>query len=124
MFKTMIGVMDPKKKPTPEEIQKIPSYVFCRWLSGNPNTVQAANQINYYFDIPIENQYNMIKTAFAGKIKYIPYPKKESENKLKQIDYISDFFKISEEKAKEYLELMDKTELNEIIKMYDEYQSK
>lgn len=124
MFKTMIGVMDPKKKPTPEEIQKIPSYVFCRWLSGNPNTVQAANQINYYFDIPIENQYNMIKTAFAGKIKYIPYPKKESENKLKQIDYICEHFKISEAKSKEYLQLIDKTELEEIVQMYEDYYSK
>ena len=124
MFKTMTGVMDLKKNPSSEEINKIPSYVFCRWLSGNQYTISAANQINITSNIPIENQYWMIKHAFGGKIKYIPYPKKESDNTIKNIEYLVDFFKISEEKAREYLELIDKDELKRIVKMYEDLKSK
>lgn len=121
MFKTMTGCLDPKKNPTDEEIKKIPSYIFCRWLSGNPYTIFAANQINMNDSIPIENQYHMVKAAFAGKIKYIPYPKNITEESMKHIGYLCEHFKISEEKAKEYMQLIDKKELQDIIQMYDDF---
>jgi len=124
MFKTMTGVLDPKKNPKPEEIQKIPSYIFCQWLAGNPHTILAANQINYYDDIPIECQYQMIKTVFAGKVKYIPYVKGATIDKQKSIEYVSKHFKISEEKAREYVELIDPEELENIKKIYSEYELK
>jgi len=120
MFKTMTGVLDPKKNPKPEDIKKIPSYIFCRWLSGNPFAIQAANQINLYSDIPIDNQYQMIKSAFGGKIKYIPYPKKESQNTLKQTEFLAKHYNISLEKAQECLEFIDPKELKEIVEMYTE----
>lgn len=120
MFKTMTGVLDPKTNPTDEEINKIPSYIFCRWLSGNPHTIQAANLINAYDKIPIENQYKMIKTAFSGKVKFIPYPKNTKEDTLKKVEYLSSYFKISFEKAKEYLEFISKEELDMIVAMYED----
>jgi len=118
MFKTMTDCLDLRKKPTTEEINKIPSFIFCRWLSGNRYTIQAANIINAYDKIPMENQYYMIKAAFGGKIKYIPYPKNESIEKLKKVEYLSKHFKINTEKANEYLELIDQKELKEIVTMY------
>lgn len=119
MFKTMTSVLDPKSKVTDDEIKKIPPFLFCRWLSGNPYTIGAANQINVLYNIPIENQYEMIKSVFAGNIKYIPYPKNESINNPIEVQYISDYFKISEEKAKEYLEFISDEELQTIVKMYE-----
>lgn len=124
MFKTITSSLDLKKNPTLEEIQKISSFVFCRWLSGSPHTISAANAINVYTDIPIENQYKMIKSAFAGKIKYIPYPKNISEETIKKIKYISEYFNINEDKAKEYLELMSPDEINTIIKMFTDHELK
>jgi hypothetical protein len=120
MFKTLTSALDPKKHPTIEEIQKVPSYIFCRWLSGSPHAIQAANAINMYSDIPIENQYYMVKNAFGGKIKYIPYPKNVSEDKLKKTQFVADYFKISDEKAQEYLDLLSTEELNKIVGMYTE----
>jgi hypothetical protein len=122
MFKTMMGSIDLRKKPTADEISKISSYIFCRWLSGNPHTIQAANMINMYDKIPVENQYHMIKSAFGGKIKYIPYPKNVTEDKLKSIEFIGLHFKISEEKAKEYMEFISKEELKFIVDMYTEFE--
>jgi len=119
MFQTMTSSLDPKKNPSEEEINKISSFVFCRWLSGNQYTILAANQINLYYNIPVLNQYKMIKSAFAGKIKFIPYPKSESLEKMKQIDYLVQYFKISEEKAREYLEIISKDELKHITNIYE-----
>lgn len=121
----MTGCLDPKKSPSNDDLQKIPSFVFCRWLSGNAYTILAANQINYYYDIPIENQYNMIKSVFAGKIKYIPYPKnsKDEENQ-KTLEYLCDYFKINNYEALEYLDLISKEELNRIIEMYKTQESR
>lgn len=120
MFKTMTGCLNKKSNPKKEEIEKIPSYIFCRWLSGNPNTVMAANQINFFHkEIPMINQYNMIKSAFGGKIKFIPYPKNIAEDSSKHIEYLISYFKISEEKAREYMEFISNEELNYIIKLYE-----
>jgi hypothetical protein len=124
MFKTLTSAIDPKKNPTSEEINKIPSYIFCKWLAGNPHSISAANMINLYDDIPMENQYLMIKHAFAGKIKYIPYPKSETEKELKQTEFVAKHFNISLEKAKEYIELIDKNELKHIVDAYTEYELK
>ena len=120
----MTGVLDKKKNPTSEEIQKIPSYIFLKWLAGSPLTILAGNQINFYDKIPIENQYRMIKNVFAGKIKYIPYPKKAQLNTQKKIGYLCEHFKISTEKAQEYLEFISKEELKEIVDMYSEAEMK
>jgi hypothetical protein len=120
----MITVLSTKKAPPDEDIKKISSYIFCRWLSGSPYTILAASQINCYDKIPIENQYHMIKNVFAGKIKFIPYPKNASEEVIKKIGYLSDYFKISEEKAKEYLEFISTKELNTIVEMYEAYEIK
>jgi len=124
MFKTLTSSIDPKKTPTAEDIQKIPSFIFCKWLSGNPHTIIAANAINMYSDIPIDNQYWMVKHAFAGKVKYIPYPKQQSQDTLKKVEFIADYFKISKEKANEYLELLSSEELNLIVQMYTEQELK
>lgn len=122
MFKTMTGVLDVKQKPPETEINKIPSYIFCRWLSGNPHTVLAANQINCFHNIPMKNQYDMIKSVFAGKIKYIPYPKNTKEDTLKTVEYVAKHFNISLEKANEYVDLLSKDELKSIVDMYTQHE--
>ena len=118
MFKTMTTCLDAKKNPKPEEIEKIPSYIFCKWLSGSPMTIGAANQINRFYDIPIQNQYQMIKKAFAGKVKFIPYPKNISEKTDKSIEMLSKHYKITLDKASEYKELMSKEQLKELLDLY------
>lgn len=120
----MTGCLNKKSNPTSEQIQKIPSFIFCRWLEGSPLTIQAANVINFYHEIPIENQYQLIKSVFAGKIKYIPYPKAQKIETLKKIEYLSEHFKISLVKAKEYLDYISPEELKYIVDMYTEQELK
>jgi len=124
MFKTLVSSLDKKKTPSDSDIEKIPSYILCKWLAGNPGTILAANQINYYYNIPIKNQYYIVKNAFADKINFIQYPKNVSQDSLKSNEFVADYFNINIEKAKEYMELIDKDELKNIVNMYTERELK
>lgn len=116
MFPTMWSSLDKNKTPALVEINKIQSFIFCKWLAGNPKTIFTANEFNMYSQIPMENQYFSIKHKYAGTIRNIKYVKSEKDD----IDTTSleQHFKISKEKAKEYLELISAEELEYITNLY------
>ena len=99
---------------TEEEINKISDFVFCRWLSGNPNLIGLSNLFNQYSDIPIELKVKIVQNLVGGKVRYIPYPKGAKETEVKDLEYLSEFFNISREKAQMYSEFIDKKELQKI----------
>lgn len=99
---------------TEEDINKISDFVFCRWLSGNPNLIGLSNLFNQYSDIPIELKVKIVQNIIGGKVRYIPYPKGAKETEVKDLDYISEFFNISREKAQMFAEFIDKKELQKI----------
>lgn len=115
IFETMQTTLN-GKSISDEEISKIPSYIFCKWLSGNKYTILASNEINKFYNIPIECQYKMIKSAFQGKIKFIKFPK-NSKDLTQDIEKISKYYNVSIEKAKMYLEFISDEELNLIKKL-------
>lgn len=119
MYKTMTKCLDKNARPTTEELQKIPSFIFCRWLSGHPGTIRAANNFNRYNKIPIDAQWKVIQSAFGGKIKYIPYPKNTKANEERLISMISKEYNISYEKAVDYNGLMDESQKEKIFKKYE-----
>lgn len=99
---------------TEEDINKISDFVFCRWLSGNPNLIGLSNLFNQYSNIPIELKVKIVQNLVGGKVRYIPYPKGAKETEVKDLEYLSEFFNISREKAQMYAEFIDKKELQKI----------
>ena len=121
MFKIISKCLDLKKPISEEEINSVSPYLFCRWLSGNQFTIFASNELNkYYNEIPFLNQFMMIRKTFGGKIKFIPFPKTLKDEESNEIKCLEKYFKISYNKSKEYLELIDKEELRRIVEMYKE----
>ena len=100
MFKIIAKCLDLKKPISEEEINSVSPYLFCRWLSGN--------------------QFMMIRKTFGGKIKFIPFPKTLKDEESNEIKCLEKYFKISYNKAKEYLELISEEELRRIVEMYKE----
>lgn len=99
---------------TEEEINKISDFVFCRWLSGNPNLIGLSNLFNQYSNIPLDLKVKIVQNIVGGKVRYIPYPKGAKETEVKDLEYLSEFFNISREKAQMYAEFIDKKELQKI----------
>lgn len=99
---------------TEEDINKISDFVFCRWLSGNPNLIGLSNLFNQYSNIPLDLKVKIVQNLVGGKVRYIPYPKGAKETEVKDLEYISEFFNISREKAQMYAEFIDKKELQKI----------
>lgn len=116
MFDTMFKVFE-KGEPKHEDIEKISSFVFCQWLGNNPKTIFAANTLNRYYNMPILNQYFYINSEFKGQKVYIKFPKKTKDSSA-DLDLLCKHFKLNVERAKEYLEVIDKNELEELRLLY------
>jgi hypothetical protein len=113
MFNVFKKILN-KSEITEEDINKISDFVFCRWLSGNANLIGLSNLFNQYPNIPIELKVKIVQNLVGGKVRYIPYPKGTKETEVKDLEYISEFFNISREKAQLYAEFIDKKELQQI----------
>jgi hypothetical protein len=117
MFKAMATVLT-NVKATESEMKKISPFIFRKWLGNHPGTIQAANFLNIYNDIPFELQYDFIQQSIKGRISYIPYVgKKKQDNK--QIEKVAIHYNISYEKAEEYLEFLTKEDIKEINRISD-----
>jgi hypothetical protein len=106
------------KEITEDELDKIAPFVMCRWLAGNPNTLQLAQFLNLYSKIPIDVQVKFLQSVINGKIKYIPYIKGQKTSN-DDLELISEYFNISFEKALMYSEFITKQDLKEIKKVLD-----
>lgn len=113
MFNVFKKILN-KSEITEEDINKISDFVFCRWLSGNPNLIGLSNLFNQYSNIPLDLKVKIVQNIVGGKVRYIPYPKGAKESEVKDLEYLSEFFNISREKAQMYAEFIDKKELQKI----------
>lgn len=119
MFPIMWSSLDKNKTPSKEDLKKIQSFVYCKWLAGDHRTIFTANTINQYSDIPIENQYYLVKNQFAGKIRNIKYVKSEKDDiDENTISILCKHYKISTEKAKDYLNFISPDELRYLKELY------
>ena len=118
MFPTMFSSLDKNKTPSNQEIEKIQSFIFCKWLAGSPSTIFTANDINRYFNIPMVNQYFLVKYSLAGKARNVRYVKSDKLDSA-DINLLSKHFRITKQKALEYLKFIKQDELNHIRKLYE-----
>jgi len=117
-FKHIFTVLKKTATPSDEELNKIPSFMFCRFLGGHPVTIMPANEFNkYHKEIPMDIQFKMIKSIFAGKgIFPVMLKKLPQEDHL---DSLCKHFKISRERAREYRTYLSDEEFDEINKIYE-----
>lgn len=98
---------------TQEDLGKISPFVMCRWLQGNPGSLQIAQFLNMYYKIPIDVQVRVIQSILGGKVRYIQYIK-GSKTDDSDLEVISRFFNISRDKALMYSEFITEQDLREM----------
>jgi hypothetical protein len=109
------------KDSSKEDIKKISTYIFCKYLASNSRTIQIANFLNVYYKLPSEVQYNFVKRTLNGRIKFIKYLNNQTEKIPKDVEYLMKYYKISSEVAKTYLDEIEPSELNRIRLLYKEH---
>lgn len=104
-----------KEKPNvpQEEIEKLPPFLFRRWLGKDQRTIMTSNFFNVLSDVPIEAQYDAINAKFGGKIKYIQFPKSKKDEDI-WVDRVSKHYNISKDKARMYMEYLSEDDLRSI----------
>ena len=108
------------KDPTDLELKKkLPSFMFCKWLSGNRNTLQMAYIFNLYSKIPIKNQFLAVRSKFQGKVNFIQFPKKFQKDESKKIDVIQEMLNMSYDKSLDYLLYISDKEYNDLETAYN-----
>lgn len=117
-YKVMTSVLT-TYKPTYDEKMTINSFFMCRYLSNHPRGVFVSNMINRYYNvIPLNVQYDIAKQLLKGKIKFIQQTSKPKVD-TKLLDNISRYYKINEQHAIEYLELMGEEQIEDFRTLYD-----
>ena len=115
-YQVMTNILKKEFKPTEEEIRGINSFMMTRWLSNHPHSIAVANYINNNHTLDIVQQYNFAYNAVHG-IKYIAQRKKEVFDD-EEIDVISEHYNLRYELAKEYVRMLPKELIKEIVDMY------
>lgn len=108
-----------KGQELPEQDKgKINSYLMLRWLSGNQNAIFAQNEVNRFYGIPVERQYDMFRAMLHGKVKFIKYPKGVTQKHPKDLELIQKHYNVTEHKAMDMLDLVSKDELKYLAELY------
>ena len=101
-----------------ENSDKLQSFVFLRWLSGEKRVILASNMVNRYSQIPENVQYQMFRKMLHGKIKFIPYPKANKSKPIEDLALVSKHYNVTIERAATMIELVSDEELKYLRKLY------
>lgn len=124
MFNTFKKILQ-NQTITEAEAKRVNPFMLRRWLSGDNRLIELANTLN-----TCEPQCNMlvlcrsIAGSLNGKIQFIKFPNKaKTQDDSANLNYIKEFFKVSEAEAIEYLKWFNNhcpQELEEIKKICKE----
>lgn len=95
------------------------SFMINRFLSMNPETVFEAEMLNSIKHTPKKYQYLFLSTMIESKNRYLKYIKQDKESEdAKLLKCVSDYYYVSEEKARELLKTISEEEKEMIKQAY------
>ena len=115
VFDIMMSAFNKKFKPTLEEKESIPEFLFHQVLSNDPKTTELALMFTTN-KIPVSRQYDIVR-MMTGKC-FIPYPKK-LKNDDEVTDKLSEYFQVNLAMAGRYREMMTKEQVDAIINKFN-----
>lgn len=102
--------------PSTNELNLLNSFMLCRWMSNNIDSVEFANFINNNTDIPINAQYWGAR-SIMNKVSYISRPQKD--DKLNEYEEcIRRYYNVSFDVAKQYCKMLPLEKQEEIFNKF------
>jgi len=93
--------------------KKYPAFIVNKCLSYHYDTLIAANEMNGYHFLPNNMQYQFLLNIVRKKKRFAKGMKAE---KLKDIEYVKEYYGYSNEKAKTALSILTKNDIEHIKK--------
>jgi hypothetical protein len=93
----------------PSSEKEYAPYIINRCLSGHIDCVMYANEMNRYNFLPKKLQYDFFINIIRKKKRFSPWLKQE---KSKDLEVVKSYYGYSNEKAKQALRILSKTQLD------------
>jgi hypothetical protein len=93
------------------------NWMINRFLSMDPSYCEVVNIVQKNtWQMKGENLYNLYKDLIPKQYKYLKYIKasKKVDYKPEEIEAVQSYFEVSKKEAKEYINMIDKSELETI----------
>lgn len=91
---------------------KYPSFVVNKCMAGHLDCILHANEMNRYFELDGDLQYNYYLYSIRKSKRFAPWNKVQTDNDL---ELVKQFYGYSTDKARDALKLLNKDQL-EVIK--------
>mgnify|MGYP000725084079 FL=1 len=115
-LKAINNTKPPAESFTDKDWEVWNSYMIHRFISMNPDYIEV---VNYVQDFPPQEKvmiYNVYKEFIPKNNKWNKYIKSKTKEPNKElIEHLRDYLKCSSKEAKEYISLLDTTQISRIL---------
>ena len=92
------------------------NYMVHRFLSMNPNYIEVVNIVQKYQYLTDKQVYTIYKNLIPKRNVFLKYIKgKKDKTSAEDLKYLADYFECSTREIKEYIDIVPKNELANIL---------
>jgi hypothetical protein len=91
--------------------KKYSSFIINKCLAPFNDTIMLVNEINQRHHLDSKLQYDFLLNSIRSRKRYAPWVK---ASKLKDLEYVKEYYGYSNEKAKSALTILDNEQINAI----------
>ena len=103
-----------------EEKKSFNIYIINKALSMNPNYLDIVNMVQRYTNNMLNPKevFNLYYNLLPNKFRFYKWIKGTKDKNKEKYQILAQHFKCSSREAKDYIELLNKKEINKILKLY------
>ena len=109
-----------------EEKKSFNIYIINKALSMNPNYLNIINMVQKYTNNMLEPKevFNLYYDLLPNKFRFYKWIKGTKDKNKEKYQILAEHFKCSSREIKDYIKLLDKKQINNILKLYKDGTSK
>ena len=109
-----------------EEKKSFNIYIINKALSMNPSYLNIVNMVQKYTNNMLEPKevFNLYYNLLPNKFRFYKWIKGTKDKNKEKYQILAEHFKCSSREIKDYIKLLDKKQINKILKLYKDGTSK
>ena len=109
-----------------EEKKSFNIYIINKALSMNPSYLNIVNMVQKYTNNMLEPKevFNLYYNLLPNKFRFYKWIKGTKDKNKEKYQILAEHFKCSSREIKDYIKLLDKKQINNILKLYKDGTSK